>query len=200
MKSTELIAGILRAAMMTSALCAALCLTQSCKDAKKVQEKTAVVKIDTVRAYGHAVRLEFPGKVTAAQETNLAFQVAGKLRKIHGDAGTFIRKGQVIAELDDRDYKLQLNAAEAEYNSIKAEAERVFALYRDSATTAANYDQARDGVAQIAANYENCLWYVSSHPEILRSKSTFRAPSIHNSGNTVISRLHLTSSRKRQCL
>ena len=37
-------------------------------------------------------------------------------------------------------------------------------------------------------------------PEILRSKSTFRAPSIHNSGNTVISRLHLTSSRKRQCL
>lgn len=104
---------------MTSALCAALCLTQSCKDAKKVQEKTAVVKIDTVRAYGHAVRLEFPGKVTAARETNLAFQVAGKLRKIHGDAGTFIRKGQVIAELDDRDYKLQLNAAEAEYNSIK---------------------------------------------------------------------------------
>ena len=87
---------------MTSALCAALCLTQSCKDAKKVQEKTAVVKIDTVRAYGHAVRLEFPGKVTAARETNLAFQVAGKLRKIHGDAGTFIRKGQVIAELDDR--------------------------------------------------------------------------------------------------
>lgn len=156
MKSTELIAGIFKAAMMTSALCAALCLTQSCKDAKKVQEKTAVVKIDTARAYGHAVRLEFPGKVTAAQETNLAFQVAGKLRKIHGDAGTFIRKGQVIAELDDRDYKLQLNAAEAEYNSIKAEAERVFALYRDSATTAANYDKARYGLEQISAKYENC--------------------------------------------
>ena len=156
MKSTELIAGIFKAAMMTSALCAALCLTQSCKDAKKVQEKTAVVKIDTARAYGHAVRLEFPGKVTAAQETNLAFQVAGKLRKIHGDAGTFIRKGQVIAELDDRDYKLQLSAAEAEYNSIKAEAERVFALYRDSATTAANYDKARYGLEQISAKYENC--------------------------------------------
>ena len=46
---------------MTSALCAALCLTQSCKDAKKVQEKTAVVKIDTVRAYGHAVR-QLPGR------------------------------------------------------------------------------------------------------------------------------------------
>ena len=156
MKSTELIAGIFKAAMMTSALCAALCLTQSCKDAKKVQEKTAVVKIDTARAYGHAGRLEFPGKLTAAQETNLAFQVAGKLRKIHGDAGTFIRKGQVIAELDDRDYKLQLSAAEAEYNSIKAEAERVFALYRDSATTAANYDKARYGLEQISAKYENC--------------------------------------------
>ncbi|MGM9740442.1 MAG: efflux RND transporter periplasmic adaptor subunit [Candidatus Cryptobacteroides sp.] len=156
MKRTELIAGIFKSAAMATALCAAACLTQSCGSRKTVQEKTAVVKIDTARAYGNAVRLEFPGKVTAANETNLAFQVAGKLKKIHGDAGTFIRKGQIIAELDDRDYKVQLNAVEAEYNSVKAEAERVFALFRDSATTAANYDKARYGLEQISAKYENC--------------------------------------------
>ncbi|MGN1233085.1 MAG: efflux RND transporter periplasmic adaptor subunit [Candidatus Cryptobacteroides sp.] len=156
MKRTELIAGILQAVTLTTAICGAACLSQSCGSRNTVQEKTAVVKIDTARAYGNAVRLEFPGKVTAARETNLAFQVAGKLKKIHGDAGTFIRKGQTIAELDDRDYRVQLNAVEAEYNSVKAEAERVFALYRDSATTAANYDKARYGLEQISAKYENC--------------------------------------------
>ncbi|MGM9768035.1 MAG: efflux RND transporter periplasmic adaptor subunit [Candidatus Cryptobacteroides sp.] len=156
MKRTEFIPGMLKAVALTSALFVTACLAQSCRDGKNTQEKTAVVKIETAREYGNAVRLEFPGKVTAAKETNLAFQVSGKLKKIHGEAGTFIRKGQTIAELDDRDYKVQLNAVEAEYNSVKAEAERVFALYRDSATTAANYDKARYGLEQISAKYENC--------------------------------------------
>ena len=57
--------------------------------------------------------------------------------------------------MDPRDYELQLQAVEAEYLSIKAEAERVMALYDQNVATADAYDKARYGLQQITAKYEN---------------------------------------------
>lgn len=131
-------------------------LVLSCAQNKTVDKKPLPVKADTVKVSGNAATLEFPGKVTAAKEVNMAFQVAGKLEKIYVQDGTSVEKGQLIASLDDRDYRTQLEAAEAEYNSIKAEAGRVTRLYEQKATSAANYDKARYGLQQITAKYENC--------------------------------------------
>lgn len=60
-----------------------------------------------------------------------------------------------MAEMDSRDYQVQLDATEAEYMRIKSEADRVIALYADSVSTADAYDKARYGLKQIAAKYEN---------------------------------------------
>ena len=49
--------------------------------------------------------------------------------------GAYVRKGQLLAELDPTDYQIQLDAAEAEYQRVKAEAERVMALYKENVTT-----------------------------------------------------------------
>ena len=35
--------------------------------------------------------------------------------------GAYVRKGQLLAELDPTDYQIQLDAAEAEYHRVKAE-------------------------------------------------------------------------------
>lgn len=58
---------------------------------------------------------------------------------------------ELLAQIDPRDYELQLQAAEAEWQGIKAEAERVMALYADSVATASDYDKARYGLQQITA-------------------------------------------------
>ena len=60
-----------------------------------------------------------------------------------------------LAALDARDYRLQAAAAAAEYKRVKAEAERVMALYADGAATPDAYDKARYGLQQITAKYEN---------------------------------------------
>ena len=128
----------------------------SCVHNSETTQNQLMVKADTVKVSGNAATLEFPGKVTAAKEVNMAFQVAGKLEKIYVQDGASVEMGQLIASLDDRDYRTQLNAAEAEYNSIRAEAGRVTRLYEEKATSAANYDKARYGLQQITAKYENC--------------------------------------------
>lgn len=100
----------------------------SCSTRQSGGQKVMYVKADTVRTSGAATPFEYPGKVKASEEVNLSFQVAGKLKRIYvGDGGT-VRKGQLVAELDDRDYRIQLEAVEAEYNNVKADAESHKAL------------------------------------------------------------------------
>ena len=112
------------------------------------------VKVDTVRAYGEKSRTTFPGKVKAASDVNLAFRIGGPVAKIHVDVGSYVKQGQILAEIDLRDYAVQLAATEAEYKRIKAEAERVIALYEKNGVTPNEYDKAVYGLQQITAKYE----------------------------------------------
>ena len=91
-------------------------------------EQVTLVRIDTVKTANTCDILEFPARVQAAGEVHLAFKIPGTLQRIYVDDGAFVRQGELVAEMDPRDYELQLQAVEAEYLSIKAEAERVMAL------------------------------------------------------------------------
>lgn len=119
------------------------------------QEETAVfVKTDTVRLYRQNLEATFPGKVKAASDLDLAFKVSGTLQRIPVRQGSFVRKGGLLAEMDDRDYRTQLNATEAEYQQIKNEASRVIELYEKQSASRSDYDKAVYGLQQIEAKYE----------------------------------------------
>lgn len=126
-----------------------------CADRSRSCETSPTVQIATVESYAGLQTLEFPGRVEAAGDARLAFKVAGRLQHIYAREGAFVRRGQTLAALDDRDYKLQSEAVEAEYRRLRAEAERVMALYADSVATPDAYDKARYGLRQIEAKYEN---------------------------------------------
>lgn len=57
--------------------------------------------------------------------------------------------------MDPADYRVQLDATEAEYKQIKAEAERVMALYKENGTTPNANDKAVYGLKQITAKYQH---------------------------------------------
>ena len=136
------------------ALC--LCfLVASCGGRKSNEQQTQLVKIDTVRAASQLTERQYPGKVKAAQDVNLAFRVSGTLLRIAVEDGAKVRQGDLLAELDPTDYRVQLDATEAEYRQIKGDAERVMALYADSSTSASNYDKAVYGLKQITAKYQH---------------------------------------------
>jgi RND family efflux transporter MFP subunit len=129
-------------------------LTPACSQKKTGGKIAQTVKTDTVRAYGEKSRAAFPGKVKAASEANLSFRISGTIEKLHVEAGNRVKKGQVVAEMDSRDYAIQLKATEAEYKQIKSEAERVIALYEKNGATPNDYDKAVYGLKQITAKYE----------------------------------------------
>jgi RND family efflux transporter MFP subunit len=140
-------------AFAISAICLLNCSCSGQKEENSAEVKS--VKLCRVEGGGKATVSEVPGKVKASEEVGMAFKVSGSLQRVYVSEGSHVSKGQLLAEIDPRDYKVQLEAVEAEYSNIKAEAQRVIALYNDSVTTAENYDKARYGLRQITAKYDN---------------------------------------------
>ena len=140
--------------LLLTVLC--LALTGCGKKKKKEAAVERLVQVQAVENGAGQNVTTYPGRTQASEEANVAFRVAGTLLKVTVKEGDRVRRGQVIARMDDRDYRVQLTAAEAEYTQVKAEAERVMALYADSVATANNYDKARYGLQQITQKLQHC--------------------------------------------
>ena len=130
-------------------------LLTSCGQRVQNTDSKPAVKIDTVLSADRQIALQFPGRVKAAQDISLSFRVSGTIQYMHVNDGAYVRKGQLLAELDPTDYQIQLDATEAEYQSVKAEAERVMALYKENVTTPDANDKAVYGLRQITAKYNH---------------------------------------------
>ena len=64
----------------------------------------------------YKITREFPGKLLPAQQSNLAFEIPGKVNIINVDIGDAVKKGQILAELDNREATAQLKQAKAKYD------------------------------------------------------------------------------------
>lgn len=126
----------------------------SCAPKTEKLPHTAQVKTEEVTMYGKELSVTFPGKIRATADVNLSFRVAGTLERVLVDVGDRVRKGQILAEMDPRDYKVQLAATEAEYKRIKSETDRIVQLYKQGSISPNNYDKAIYGLQQIEAKYE----------------------------------------------
>ncbi len=93
----------------------------------------------------------YPARVVAAQSSNLAFRVAGEVESIEVSIGAFVKQGEVVATLDSRDYQTQLTATEAEYEGVKAHADRVIELHKSGTVSPNDYDKAVAALQQIEA-------------------------------------------------
>ena len=96
-----------------------------------------------------------PGIVKARIESDLAFRVSGKMAERLVDAGAVVKKGDPLARLDDTDFRLQVDQAEADYSSAKgalaqaqAEEERIGTLKRQGWSAAADVDKTKAAADQ----------------------------------------------------
>lgn len=132
-----------------------LLLLGSCGNKKSEGEQLRPVNIAEAKAAEGGETVSFPGQTRSEEEVNVSFRISGPITSVKVKEGDYVNKGQTIATMDVRDYQLQLAATQAEYNRIKADAERVIGMYREGTTTAQNYDLARYGLQQITQKLDN---------------------------------------------
>lgn len=114
-----------------------------------------LVKVAEVGRFGGKSSVSYPGKVKAAENVKLSFRVAGPIKKIYVSEGQQVKKGQLLAELDPRDYLLQYNATRAEYDQVKGEADRIIELYKRGSVSINEYDKAVAAKKRITALYQS---------------------------------------------
>ena len=75
----------------------------ACK--KDIEEEVIrPVKIQEINSsQNENFNIDFPAQISPTQKTILAFKYAGKIKNINFESGDFVKKGQVIATIDDSD-------------------------------------------------------------------------------------------------
>ena len=128
----------------------------ACKE--KAEPKTQViqpVKIFTVGDNSNKPSIKvFTGLVKESREVKLAFQIPGPLVSLNVNQGQFVKKGELIAAVNERDYLVQLEAANAQFDNAKLQAERYTALYEKKSTSKSVYDQIQVGFKLAKAQKE----------------------------------------------
>jgi RND family efflux transporter MFP subunit len=97
-----------------------------------------------------AQQRSYPGTVFANRTVNLAFRVGGPLVKVLKDAGDLAKKGELLMQIDPRDFADQIVVLEAQLAGAKAQkqrAEKDFSrattLFDQQVSASADFDLAK---------------------------------------------------------
>ena len=82
----------------------------------------------------------FTGRVDSANKAELAFRVAGKIEKLAVNEGETVEKGQLLAQLDQTEYRLALQDKAAVHDRTKKNFDRAEELIKTGNISRRDYD------------------------------------------------------------
>lgn len=94
------------------------------------------------------------GIVREAHTISLGFKTAGQIECIHVREGDYVRQGTLLAELDDADYRLGVEALQIQYEQLKDEVERTKQLFDQKSVSANDYEKAVAGLKQLGVQLQ----------------------------------------------
>ena len=114
---------------------------------KPATPETKLVKAVAVAPASNADTRSAIGEIKPRLESDLGFRVSGKIVERVAEIGSTVKKGEVLARVDDQDYRNRLASAEADVAAAeavlveaKAAEARIGALLAKGFTTRANHD------------------------------------------------------------
>lgn len=139
------------AGFRTAALVVLAALLVACGNGEKVSQPprpVLVARADAATGHGADGLSAYAGEIRAREEAALSFRVGGKLVRRQVDVGDRVRKGDLLAELDPGDLRLQvealqaeLAAADAQLARARADHARTASLSRDQLVSRSALDQ-----------------------------------------------------------
>jgi RND family efflux transporter MFP subunit len=127
----------------------AACRQPAADEGKKDESfGAAPVKVFKVQRQKISEKLFYTGVIEAWNKINLTPDIGGKIARIHVEEGDRVEKGQLLAELDTRAVRLQLDqaqaalaVAEANYNDAQKNMERMERLKKEDAASDQQYEK-----------------------------------------------------------
>lgn len=108
----------------------------------------------TIQDGGAVKVVEFPGQINAVQKSWKAFEVPGRVIERLVKEGELVKKGQVLARLDPRDYQYAYDSAKAQLEASKAVARRISDLSEQKAVSRQEFDLAQRDLRKATAQWQ----------------------------------------------
>lgn len=135
---------------LIAAMAVVLC---SCKEGETKKFTRSVMLTKPQKAETTSEK-RFSGIIQESREISLGFKTAGEISQIFVAEGNYVKKGQLIAELDDADYKLGVEALQVQYDQMKMEVERLEKLYKSNSISINDYEKAVAGCKQLGTQLQ----------------------------------------------
>lgn len=136
--------------ILVMALCLASCRHE--KEEKEPLRHNVYVTVPSGEIDGAG--REFAGVVEENSEVSIGFKTAGQIKRIYVREGQHVTKGQLLASLDDSDYRLGVEALQIQYDQVKDEVERAKKLFEKKSMSANDYEKAVAGLKQLGVQLQ----------------------------------------------
>jgi len=150
--------GSLKAALGLAMLIGAGLLLSGCDDsASGVARPGSLrpVKIAIAQSAAGLRTRTFPGVTEAARKSTLTFRVGGLVQRLPVKAGQKIRKGELIAGLDEIPYRNVVRDREAKYQLARARHDRQVVLFGKKLIAKSSLDEAEAALKEARAALDN---------------------------------------------
>jgi membrane fusion protein, multidrug efflux system len=119
---------------------------------KAVKEETSI-KIATLTLKPGLVqdRITLPAVVESFEDLWVKAEVSGLVVKTYVKEGDMVQKGQVLVELDSRDYVTRLERIETAYKQAVVDRDRMAALFKKNSAAASEMDKVETQVKDLEA-------------------------------------------------
>ncbi|EIE51231.1 RND family efflux transporter MFP subunit [Citreicella sp. 357] len=119
-------------------------------DTVETPDPDQLVTVEVTRALSRVITQSrgVAGRVEPARTVDIAFQIPGQIFSLDVEPGDRIREGDVIAELDQADFNLAVDRAQASFDLANSEFERASSLAQRGVAADARLDTARAQFAQ----------------------------------------------------
>ena len=111
------------------------------KNKEPAEKQLRPVRTLTVEKADKSQTHEFTAVVDASKKADLSFKIAGEIIEFPINQGDNVKKGQVIAKLNDTDIKIQLDEARSGYDKAKADFTRAERLIKSNNISQSDFDQ-----------------------------------------------------------
>lgn len=137
---------ILISIFVTGALCPFL---QSCHNEREDGSTLRNVVLTSVESLKDTETTSYPGIVEEGESVSASFMADGKIGNLLVKEGDRVQKGQLIASLDDSDYRIGVSQLEAQYNQMTKEKERMDAMFEKHNIAPNDYEKFTAGYEQL---------------------------------------------------
>ena len=144
------------------------------KEQPQPTERIRAIKTITVAESASGTPRKFPGIIEAVDTSALSFEVSGNVQEIRVNVGDPVKKGQTLAVVDKRDFRLNVESAQAELTREQAlrtqrqkDLDRLQSIFTEDpgATSQASIDEAQAAYESAQSNVS----YAASKLDLARS-------------------------------